>query len=302
MLIGCQINKEEGFMSETSEKKLRMIAESIRLVTLQTMANFGSGHIGGAMSIVETLAVLYGSELLCDPKDPSWEKRDRLVCSKGHAGAAVYAALALRGFFPQEKLAEYNQSGGSLPGHCDMNKVPGIDMTTGSLGQGMSAACGMALAMKMDDSKNVTYLIVGDGECDEGQIWEGAMFAAHYHLSNLIMFVDKNGQQLDGFTKTIMNTESLAEKFEAFGWFTQEVNGHDPEEIKNAIRKAKQGTGKPNAIILDTIKGYGIPFAEGREGNHHMTFTPEMIQETTDIIYARLSELSGTPDGKKEGE
>ena len=165
-------------------KELRVIAEGIRLVTLQELEGFGSGHIGGAMSIVETLAVLYGSELRCDPSNPKWEDRDRLVLSKGHAGPALYATLSLKGFFPKEMLSELNQGGGRLPSHADRNKTPGVDMTTGALGQGISVAIGMALGCRLNKSDSITYLILGDGECNEGQIWEGVMFAAAHKLDN----------------------------------------------------------------------------------------------------------------------
>lgn len=269
--------------------ELRFVADGIRLITLQTFSFLGFGHIGGAMSIVETLAALYGSELRCDPRNPSWKGRDRLVMSKGHAGPALYATLCLRGFFPKNVLQELNQGGGRLPSHCDMHKTPGIDMTTGSLGQGMSTAIGLALGARMNDLDNYTYLILGDGECDEGQVWEGAMFAAHYKLGRLIAFVDWNKQQLDGFTKDVMDIGDIASKFNSFGWHTQTVNGHDPDIIKAAIIEAKQETDKPSVIVLDTIKGYGCDFAEGIAGNHHMNFTQEQIDQAIDAAMQRLT-------------
>ena len=273
---------------QKSVKGISVLAECIRVVTLQTLAGFGSGHVGGAMSVVEALAVLYGGELRCDPDNPEWERRDRLIMSKGHAGPALYAALALKGFFPKEMLSELNQGGGRLPSHCDRTKTPGVDMTTGSLGQGISTAIGIALGCKLDRSDSYTYLILGDGECDEGQIWEGAMFAAHYKLDRLITFVDCNKQQLDGYTKQVMNLGELPEKFRAFGWFTQEVNGHDVEEIQAAIQTAKQNTGKPAVIVLNTIKGYGCNFAEGVESNHHMAFTQEQMDGAIKAAADRL--------------
>ena len=283
--------------SRKSAKDLTVIAEGIRLVTLQTLAGFGAGHVGGAMSIVEALAVLYGSELKCDPKTPDWEYRDRLVMSKGHAGPALYATLALRGFFPKEMLSELNQGGGRLPSHCDMNKTPGVDMTTGSLGQGMSTAIGLALGARINRSDSVTYLILGDGECDEGQVWEGAMFAYHYKLSGLIAFVDKNRQQLDGYTKDVMDTGDLAAKFAAFGWFTQEVDGHDTGAISDAVRAAKAQRGLPSCIVLDTIKGYGCNFAEGVEANHHMTFTQKQMESAIAEVGARLERARAEAEG-----
>ena len=272
-------------------RDLRVVAEGIRIVTLQTFSNLGFGHIGGAMSIVETLAALYyGGELRHDPDDPAWEGRDRLVMSKGHAGPALYATLCLRGFFPKETLLELNQGGGRLPSHCDMHKTPGVDMTTGSLGQGISTAIGIALGYRLNDSESYTYLILGDGECDEGQIWEGAMFAAHYKLGGLIAFVDWNKQQLDGYTKEVMDLGDISAKFEAFGWHTQTVDGHEAGKIKASIIEAKKVTNKPSVIILDTIKGYGCDFAEGKAGNHHMNFTQEQINRAIDITAHRLEE------------
>ena len=269
-------------------RDLRVVAEGIRLVTLQTFANIGFGHIGGSMSIIETLAALYGGELRSDPNNPDREDRDRLVLSKGHAGPALYATLCLRGFFPKEKLMELNQGGGSLPSHCDMHKTIGIDMTTGSLGQGMSTAIGLALGSRLNSIDNYTYLILGDGECNEGQVWEGAMFAAHNKLDRLIAFVDWNKQQLDGFTNFIVDMGDIAEKFKAFGWHTQTVDGHDPGRIKAAITDAKRYAEAPSAIILDTIKGYGCNFAEGISSNHHMNFTAEEMQNALDDAAKKL--------------
>jgi len=284
--------------SAKNAKELRVIAESIRLVTLQTLANTGFGHIGGAMSIVETLAVLYGGgELLCDPSNPKWESRDRLVMSKGHAGPALYATLSLRGFFPEEILKELNQGGGSLPSHCDMHKTIGIDMTTGSLGQGMSTAIGIALGLRLNKSDNYTFLILGDGECNEGQVWEGALFAAHNKLGKLITFIDWNKQQLDGFAKDIIDMGDIGAKFESFGWHTQTVDGHEPFAIKTAITKAKSVKDKPSAIILDTVKGNGCDFAEGVAANHHMNFTTEQI---TNAIVAAEQRLEYAREIAKE--
>ena len=275
---------------EKESLELRVVAESIRLVTLQTLANIGFGHVGGAMSIVEALAALYGGELQCDPKNPKWEDRDRLVMSKGHAGPALYATLCLRGFFPKETLLELNQGGGSLPSHCDMNKTIGIDMTTGSLGQGMSTAIGLALGSRLNGLGNYTFLILGDGECNEGQVWEGAMFAKHNKLGGLIAFIDWNKQQLDGFTKDIINIGDIEEKFKAFGWHTQTVDGHDPSKIKAAIIGAKAVTDAPSAIILDTVKGYGCDFAEAIPSNHHMNFTKDQIDKAIADVEQRLEE------------
>jgi len=273
---------------ETME--LRVVAEGIRLVTLQTFQNLGFGHVGGAMSVIETLAVLYNGELRCDPSNPKWEDRDRLVMSKGHAGPALYATLSLRGFFPKETLKELNQGGGSLPSHCDMHKTPGIDMTTGSLGQGISTAIGLAIGCRLNGSGSYTYLMLGDGECNEGQVWEGVMFAAYHKLGRLIAFVDWNKQQLDGFSKGILDMGDYGEKFKAFGWHTQTVDGHDAGKIKAAITEAKGVADKPSVIILDTVKGYGCDFAEGVAANHHMNFTKEQMEKAIDTQSHRLEQ------------
>jgi len=284
--------------SET--KDLSVVAESIRLVTLQTLGNIGFGHVGGAMSIVETLAVLYSGELDCDPQNPDWQHRDRLVMSKGHAGPALYATLSLRGFFPKEMLLELNQGGGRLPSHCDMNKTTGIDMTTGSLGQGMSTAIGIALGVRLNKAKSFTYLVLGDGECDEGQVWEGALFASHNKLGGLIAFVDWNKQQLDGYTKDIIELGSLEEKFKSFGWHAVTVDGHNPAKIKAAIREAKDVKDAPSMIILDTIKGYGCNFAEGIEANHHMNFTKEQMDGAIEAQKQRLEDARKAANQKGE--
>ncbi|MDR2570922.1 MAG: transketolase [Oscillospiraceae bacterium] len=276
---------------EKDTQELRVVAESIRLVTLQTFAHIGFGHVGGAMSIIETLAALYGGELRSDPKKPNLKDRDRLVLSKGHAGPALYATLCLRGYFPKEVLLQLNQGGGSLPSHCDMHKTIGIDMTTGSLGQGISTAIGLALGSRLNNIDNYTYLILGDGECNEGQVWEGAMFAAHQRLGKLICFIDWNKQQLDGFTRDIIDMGDFVEKFKAFGWHTQSVDGHDPGKIKAAIVDAKRYMDAPSAIILDTIKGHGCSFAEGIASNHHMNFSKEDIDKAIDEVADKLEKV-----------
>ena len=271
-------------------QELRLFSEEIRVETLHTFAARGFGHVGGSLSIVETLAVLYGGVMRIDPKNPDWPDRDRLVLSKGHAGAALYATLALRGYFQREELSTFNQPGSRLPSHCDRNRTPGVDMTTGSLGQGISIACGMALGQKLDKNGARTYLIVGDGECDEGQVWEGALFAPHYKLDNLIAFCDKNGQQLDGYVKDVMDTGDLAAKFDAFGWFTQSVDGHDVDVLNQAVQKAINNTGRPSMIVLNTKKGRGCSFSEGKENNHHSVFSEETMSEALKIAEAVLDE------------
>ena len=288
--------------TDQDTRELRVVAEGIRLVTLQTFAHLGFGHVGGAMSVIETLAVLYGSELRCDPDNPNWEDRDRLVMSKGHAGPALYATLCLRGFFPKDTLKELNQGGGSLPSHCDMHKTIGVDMTTGSLGQGMSTAIGLALGARLNKKEIYTYLILGDGECNEGQVWEGALFAAHNKLDRLIAFVDWNKQQLDGFAKDIIDMGDVEAKFKAFGWHTRTVDGHDPGKIKAAVTEAKSVTNAPSMIVLDTIKGYGCDFAEGIAANHHINFRPEQMENAIGIQLRRLEEARAAVAKGKGGK
>ena len=276
--------------TEQMAKTLRVFAEEIRLDTLEEFDHLGFGHIGGAMSIVETLAVLYGHEMRFDPKNPGWDGRDWLVVSKGHAGPALYAALSLKGYFPKEMLKTLNQGGTHLPSHCDRNLTPGVDMTTGSLGQGFSTAIGVALGHQMNGRDNRTYLILGDGECNEGQVWEGAMFAAHKGLGNLTCFVDANGQQLDGWTKDVLDMGDLGAKFEAFGWHTLPVDGHDIGAILEALEKARAEQSRPTAVILHTIKGNGVSFAAGKDGNHHMAFTSEQMAPELQSARTRLEQ------------
>lgn len=261
-------------------KQLRVFAEEIRVETLKEFLALGFGHVGGSMSIVETLAVLYGKEMKIDPKNPQMDDRDRLVLSKGHAGPALYATLALKGYFPKEVLLTLNRGGTSLPSHCDRLKTPGVDMTTGSLGQGMSTACGIALGNKIKKSDRYTYLILGDGECDEGQVWEGAAFAAHQKLSKLIIFVDYNKQQLDGSCEDVLNMGDMVDKFTSFGCHTVKVNGHNIAALEKAIEDAKNETEKPSVIILDTIKGNGCPLCLEVFPNHHIAFKAEDMEKS----------------------
>lgn len=266
-------------------------AAEIRYETLKEFEHLGFGHVGGAMSIIETLAVLYGGMMKIDPKNPGWEERDWLICSKGHAGPSVYATLAIKGYFPKEMLLTLNQGGTNLPSHCDRNKTPGIDMTTGSLGQGMSTAIGVALGNRLDKRNNWTYLILGDGELDEGQVWEGVLFANHFKLDNLIAFVDYNKQQLDGYTKDIMDVGDVAAKFASFGWHTQSIDGADTTAIYKAIEAAKASKGVPSVIVLNTHKGRGCTFAEGIVDNHHMSFTKEQSGQAVESACKVLAEF-----------
>ena len=278
-------------MTESLKKDVERFAAEIRLATLEELANLGFGHMGGAMSIVDAIAVLYGGVMNIDPSNPDWEDRDWLVCSKGHAGPTIYATLALEGYFEKEMLMTLNQGGTNLPSHCDRNKTPGVDMTTGSLGQGISTAIGVALGNRLDKRSNWTYLILGDGELDEGQIWEGVLFANHFKLDNLITFVDYNKQQLDGFTKDIMDLGDVAAKFASFGWHAQDIDGHDVSAIYDAIDAAKAAKGKPSVIVLNTQKGKGCCFAEGIVNNHHMAFSKDQCDEAIDEAKCVLAQF-----------
>ncbi len=254
--------------------------KEIRKDILIAIGTLGVGHIGGSLSIVEVLAVLYYKHMNIDPKNPKMEGRDRLIVSKGHSGPAVYAVLADKGYFPKDWLLTLNQSGTDLPSHCDMNKTPGVDMTTGSLGQGFSCAVGVAKASKLRKDGAIIYTIIGDGESQEGQIWEAAMFASHCKLDNLIAFTDYNKLQIDGKTEDICNVAPLDDKWKAFGWNVITVqNGHDCNEIDEAITNAKKSD-KPTMIVLHTIKGYGISFVQKAGiSNHNMPVTKELSEE-----------------------
>ncbi|MDR2767073.1 MAG: transketolase [Treponema sp.] len=267
---------------------LKARAREIRKLTIEEIGNLGSGHIGGAMSIADLLALLYYHRMKLDPSNPQWEGRDRLVVSKGHAGPVVYATLASKGFFPVDWLKTLNQGGTKLPSHCDRVLTPGIDMTAGSLGQGFSAALGMALGLKMDGKPNTVYTIIGDGESDEGQIWEGALFAPARGLSNLVAFTDFNKQQLDGYVKDVLELGDLPAKWAAFGWFTQSVDGHDIEALDNAVEAALAQKEKPSMIVMNTIKGKGCSFAEGVEKNHSMVFNMEKAKEAIAALEAAV--------------
>ena len=252
----------------------------IRKSILTEIGTLGVGHLGGSLSIVELLVTLYNNHMNIDPKDPKKEGRDRLVVSKGHSGPAVYAVLADLGYFPKDWLLTLNKPGTNLPSHCDMNRTPGIDMTTGSLGQGFSCAVGIALASTLKSDGAKIYTIIGDGETQEGQIWEAAMFASHKNLNNLIAFTDYNKLQLDGEVKDICGIEPLDKKWEAFGWNVWTVDdGNDCEKINEAILEAKNSD-KPVMIILNTVKGSGIKFAEDAGvSNHSMNVSKEMFEK-----------------------
>lgn len=250
-------------------KELQAFVKEIRVSIVNSIASVGAGHIGGSLSIVEALALLYKKHMRIDPANPKMEGRDRFVCSKGHAGPAVYATLAEVGYFDKAELLTLNKPGTRLPSHCDMNKTPGIDMTAGSLGQGMSCAVGIALGAKLKKDGARCYCIIGDGETQEGQIWESALFAAQKKLDNLIVITDCNKFQLDGSVSEINDLDPLPDKWKAFGWNVYEANGHCLEELDNAINAAKASVGKPSMIIMHTVKGKGISFVENAKGGCH---------------------------------
>lgn len=257
--------------------ELKEFCKESRKLTVKQIASLGLGHIGGALSMIELLAVLYNKCMHIDPKNPHMEGRDRLVLSKGHCGPGLYTVLAQMGYYPIEELYTLNQPGTILPSHVDMLKTPGIDMSTGSLGQGLSCAAGMAKASKIKGDGAYIYAIVGDGECQEGQIWEAAMTASQYCLDNMITFIDVNRAQCDGWIDEIVNMRRMKDRWEAFGFFAQEVNGHDVEQIYEAVERAKETKGVPSVILLDTVKGKGCRTFESLGAKcHHIPVTKEM--------------------------
>ena len=251
-------------MEQTKLNELKQIAAKIRLGVLEGVHAAASGHPGGSLSIADIMAYLYFEELNVRADEPNWADRDRFVLSKGHTAPALYAALALKGFFPESELSKLRHVDSFLQGHPDMKGTPGVDMSTGSLGLGFSTACGMALAAKIDGKAYRTYTIVGDGESEEGQIWEAAMFASHYKLDNLCLIVDWNGLQIDGTVAEVMNPTPHDKKLEAFGFHVISIDGHDLEQIAAAFAEAKTVKGKPTAIIAKTIKGKGVSYMENK--------------------------------------
>ncbi len=264
--------------------RLKNIAKQIRLDIIEEVYSAQSGHPGGALSVTDILTVLYFHEMNINPEKPDMENRDRLVLSKGHASAALYATLANRGFFDRENLKTFRKINSNLQGHPDKNKVPGVDMTTGSLGQGLSAANGMAIAGKLNNKDYRVYCILGDGEIEEGQIWEAAMAAAHYKLDNLCVIVDNNNLQIDGEISNVMNSYPIDEKFESFGFEVMNIDGHDIDEIIKAFEVAKNIKGKPVAIIAKTIKGKGVDFMENQAGWHGKAPNEEQYKQAINYI------------------
>ena len=280
-------------MDPKLSKQIKAFATQVRIESMKEFKVRGFGHVGGALSITDTLAVLYESVMKYDPKNPTWADRDKLVCSKGHAGPALYAILALKGFFPMDWLNTLNIPGTKLPSHCDKNQTPGIDMTTGSLGQGVSTAIGLCLGDKIQGRDTYTFLIVGDGELNEGQVWEGAQFAGHHKMDHLIAFCDYNKKQLDGYTADILDQRDIAAKFAAFGWDTYDVNGNDVDQVYDAIAKAKATPGKPHMIVLNTIKGAGVKAVEEMSANHHIVVSAELADQAIADLEKLWAEQKG---------
>lgn len=256
-------------------------ARKLRDDAIEIIGHFGVGHIGGTMSVMDALTVIYYDKANIDPSNPKKQDRDRVIMSKGHAGPAMYAVLADLGYYPKEWTLTLNQNGTNLPSHCDMNKTPGIDMTAGSLGQGLSAAVGMAIAAKIDRNPATIYCFIGDGESQEGQIWEASMLAGSKKLDNLIVLLDSNKMQLDGPVESINGLEPIPDKWKAFNFFVQDIDGHDLEAISDAIDAAKAQKGKPSMIVLRTVKGKGASFTESVANCHSMSIPEEVWRKET---------------------
>ncbi|MBP3362087.1 MAG: transketolase [Clostridia bacterium] len=275
------------------EKRLAIIANKIRKDALTAVHSAKSGHPGGSLSIADLLALLYFEVMNVDPANPKMENRDRLVLSKGHTAPALYGALAERGFFPISDVPSFRHFGSYLQGHPDMKGVPGVDMSTGSLGQGISAAGGMALAGKLDNADYRVYAILGDGELEEGQVWEQAMFAAHYKLDNLTAFIDFNGLQIDGDITNVMNPTPIDKKFEAFGWNTVISDAHDFQSLRSAIDNAKNTKSKPTAVIMKSVKGKNVSFMENNAAWHGSAPNDEQYAQAIDELDKIIKELEG---------
>lgn len=252
------------------------IAIEIRKLTVESIGKLGVGHIGGSLSICDLLSVLYFDIMNINPNEPDLETRDRFILSKGHGGPALYATLALKGYFDKELLDTLNRPNTNLPSHCDKNRTVGIDMTTGSLGQGFSCAVGVAIGARIKKQKFWTYACIGDGESQEGQIWEAAMLAGSQNLDNLIAFTDYNKMQIDGTIEQVNGLYPLHDKWASFGWHVQVVDGHDIKALRNAILLAQNMSGKPSMIIMDTIKGKGVSFCENKISSHNMAVSEDM--------------------------
>lgn len=281
-------------MDTKKRLELAIIANKVRKNALTAVFSASSGHPGGSLSIAEVLTLLYFDVMNIDPKNPKAPDRDRFVLSKGHTAPALYSVLAERGFFPVEDIKTFRKSDSYLQGHPDMNKVPGIDMSTGSLGQGVSAAGGMALAAKLDNKSYRVYTVLGDGELEEGQVWEQAMFAAHYKLDNLTAFIDFNGLQIDGDITKVMNPTPIDKKFEAFGWHTIVTDAHDLDALEAAVEEAKATKGKPTAIIMKSVKGKNVSFMENNAAWHGSAPNEEQYNQAVAELDKIIADLEAS--------
>lgn len=285
-------------MDKREKAELKITANKVRQLIIEGVFNAKSGHPGGSLSAADIFTYLYFKELNVDPKNPKWADRDRFVLSKGHCCPGLYAALAIKGYFPEKEIKSLRHIGAMLQGHPDMKGTPGVDMSSGSLGQGVSAACGMALAAKMDNASYRVYAMLGDGECEEGQVWESAMFAAHHNLDNLCYIVDYNGLQIDGKVSEVAGLEPLDKKFESFGFEVIKICGHCFNQIEEAFEKAKSIKGKPTVIIAETVKGKGVSYMEDQVGWHGKAPNQEQyelalneLREQQKILEAQLAEI-----------
>ncbi len=280
-------------MTPQEKKQLQIAACKVRMGIIESTHAAGCGHPGGSLSAADMFTYLYFRELNVDPKNPKWEDRDRFVLSKGHCAPGLYAALANRGFFPVEDLLTLRKVGSYLQGHPNMNSVPGVDMSTGSLGQGISTACGMALAAKYQGKQHRVYTLLGDGEIQEGQVWEACMFAAHYQLDNLCVIIDNNGLQIDGNIAKVMSPYPIDEKLEAFGFHVRTIPAHDFDEIEAALEEAKAVKGQPSAIVMKSVKGKGVSFMENNAGWHGVAPNDAQYGQAMAELKGALKELEG---------
>lgn len=280
-------------MELSCKNQLAAMATRIRMAAIEGVYSAQSGHPGGSLSVADMMAYLYFKEMKLDVSNPHWEGRDRMVLSKGHTAPALYGALALKGFFPLEEMKSLRQVGALLQGHPDMKTIPGVDMSSGSLGQGVSAAVGMALAAKLDNADWRVYTILGDGEIEEGQVWEAAMFAAHKKLDNLCVIVDNNNLQIDGSIDEVNSPYPIPEKFEAFGFHVIEIDGHDFDQIEKALEEAKTVKEKPTAIIQKTVKGKGVSFMENQVNWHGSAPKQEQYDMAMTELQQALAEYEG---------
>ena len=278
-------------MDFSEKKQLSLTACRVRQHIIEGTFNAKSGHPGGSLSAADVITYLYFKEMRVDPSNPKWEDRDRFVLSKGHAAPALYAALAVKGFFPEEEIKNLRKPSSFLQGHPDMKGVPGVDMSTGSLGQGVSCAVGMALAGKIAGKDYRVYAVLGDGEIQEGQVWEAAMFAAHKKLDNLTIFIDNNNLQIDGTMDDVNSPYPIPEKFQAFGWNAVEIDGHDFDQIADAVAQAKSVKDKPTAVIMHTVKGKGVSFMENQVGWHGVAPNAEQYENAMNELKTAYSAL-----------